>query len=417
MQISLRSTARRLLFGCCAFLAVAEYVHLSTRAARAHAWSEGEQQWQIERAVQLEPQDADYWSRLGHWHLLIDQDSVAALNAYKQSIRQNPNSADSYLEVARLSLIANDHAQLTQALENALRVDPTTPSVNWEAANLYLAVNEVDRALPLFRAASAASPEYSSPAMTLCWRATHNVDQMVALAMPRDPAVYSEFLRYLVLRRETQAADELWSRLIDLRKPTPAKASFLYLDSLIEQHRVSDAVRAWRQLATIDTEINSYLPENGNLVVNSGFKQEILNGGFDWRIAERDKVSLEVAAAADGNSGGHSLEITFDSVNTDTAGILQLIPVEPDSSYSLSFFYKAVELEGAHGMSVVIRDAFTGNTLLATDEILGSTPWQKISQTFTTAPSTSLVSFELKRPGGTLVRGKLLIDDVRLVKE
>jgi hypothetical protein len=124
-----------------------------------------------------------------------------------------------------------------------------------------------------------------------------------------------------------------------------------------------------------------------------------------------------VAAAADGNSGGHSLEITFDSVNTDTAGILQLIPVEPDSSYSLSFFYKAVELEGAHGMSVVIRDAFTGNTLLATDEILGSTPWQKISQTFTTAPSTSLVSFELKRPGGTLVRGKLLIDDVRLVKE
>jgi tetratricopeptide (TPR) repeat protein len=348
---------------------------------------------------------------------LIDQDSVAALNAYKQSIRQNPNSADSYLEVARLSLIANDHAQLTQALENALRVDPTTPSVNWEAANLYLAVNEVDRALPLFRAASAASPEYSSPAMTLCWRATHNVDQMVALAMPQDPAVYSEFLRYLVLRRETQAADELWSRLIDLRKPTPAKASFLYLDSLIEQHRVSDAVRAWRQLATIDTEINSYLPENGNLVVNSGFKQEILNGGFDWRIAERDKVSLEVAAAADGNSGGHSLEITFDSVNTDTAGILQLIPVEPDSSYSLSFFYKAVELEGAHGMSVVIRDAFTGNTLLATDEILGSTPWQKISQTFTTAPSTSLVSFELKRPGGTLVRGKLLIDDVRLVKE
>ena len=288
--------------------------------------------------------------------------------------------------------------------------------MNWKAANLYLAANEVDRALPLFRAASA-SEEYSSPALALCWRATRNVDQMVALAVPQDPANYSEFLRYLVLQHETAAADELWKRFIGLHKPMPARAGFVYLDSLIEQHRVLDAARAWRELATISPEINSYLPKNGNLVVNPGFEQEILNGGFDWRITPLDKVSIELTSAEDSYKGQHSLAVTFNTGNSDTAGIIQLIPVEPDSSYSLSLFYKAEELEGAHGISATVSDVFTGKPLVATNEILGSSPWQKISRTFSTGPSTTLVSLELRHPAGTLIKGKLLIDDVSMVKE
>jgi len=397
-------------------LAIAAFVYLSSRAARAHAWAEGAQQQQIERAVALEPRNADYWYKLGRWHQLGDQ-YTAALNAYNEAVRQNPHVAAPYLEIARLSLIANDHDHLMQALEIAQRVDPTTPSVNWEAANLYLAANEVERSLPLFRAASASSWEYRSPALTLCWRATHDVDQMIAAAMPQEPAVYGEFLRYLVSLHETVAADELWSRSLTLHKAIPAKNGFAYLDSLIEQHRVSDAARTWNELAVMNPEINSYLPKNGNLVVNPGFEQEILNGGFDWRINQLPNVSIELAAAGDSYEGEHSLAVTFNTSNTDTAGILQLIPVEPDSTYSLSMFYKAEELEGAHGISAAVSDAFSRKPLVSSGEILGSTPWQEISQTFSTGSSTTLVSLELKRPAGTLIRGKLFIDDVRVVKK
>lgn len=416
MQLSLRSTARRLLFGCCVILAIAEFVYLSSRAARAHAWSEGVQQWQIERAVALEPRNADYWYRLGRWHLLLDQDTAASLSAYNTAVRQNSQVADYYLEIARLGLFANDRAQLTGAIDNALRVDPTTPSVNWEAANLYLAANDVDRALPRFRTAAASFWEYRSPAATLCWQATHDVDRMVALALPKDAEIYSDFLRYLVLHHETAAADRLWSHFIALHKSTPAKASFLYLDSLLQQHRVSDAVRAWRELAIISPEISAYQPQSDNLVANPGFEKQILNGGFDWRIIPLDKISVE-ETTEDIYRGGHSLAVTFDTSTTGTAGIVQLVPVEPGASYSISLAYKAEELEGAHGLSAVVSDAFTGQPLATTDEILGITPWREISRTFSTGPSTALVSLELKRPAGTLIRGKIIIDDVRVVKE
>ena len=196
----------------------------------------------------------------------------------------------------------------------------------------------------------------------------------------------------------------------------PRRASYTWI-------RLSNSIVCRTQLAhgasllTISPEINSYLPQNGNLVINPGFEQEILNGGFDWRITPLDKVSIELTAAGDSYKGEHSLAVTFNTSNTDTAGIVQLIPVEPESSYLLSLFYKAEELEGAHGISATVSDAFTGKPLVATDEILGSSPWQEISATFRTGPSTVLVSLELKRPGGTLIRGKLLIDDVSVVKE
>jgi tetratricopeptide (TPR) repeat protein len=405
-----------LLFGCCALLANAEFLSLSSRAARAHAWAAGVQQWQLERAVALEPRNAEYWYRLGRWHLLIDQDSMSALNAYNAAVRQNPHVADYYLEIARLGLFDDDRTQLTGALENALRVDPTTPSINWAAANLYLAANQRDRALLLFRTASASSREYRSPAIELGWQATHDVDKMVALGLPPDAEIYGEFMRYLVLRHETAAADTLWPHFIALPKTFPAKAGFVYLDSLLEQHRSSDAVRAWRQLAILSPEISAYLPQYGNLVVNPGFEQEILNGGFDWRITPLDKITVE-RTTEDSFHGDHSLAVTFDTSTSGTAGILQFVPVEPGAIYSLSLAYKTEKLEGAHGISLVVSDAYSGQPLTATDEILGSTPWGEISRSFRTGPSTSLVTLELKRPAGTLVRGKLFIDNVRMVKQ
>ena len=302
---------------------------------RAYDWSEGVQQEQLERAVALEPRNADYWYRLGRWHLMIDQDSAAALTAYNTAVQQNPHIADYYLGIARLGLLANDRAQLTRALENAMSVDPTTPSVNWEAANLYLAANEVDRALPLFRTASASWLDFRFPAQRLCWSATHDVDRMVALALPQDGEAYSDFLRYLVSQGETAAADKLWSHFIGLHKTVPAKAGFLYLDSLLAQHRVSDAMRTWREMAVISPEISSYLPGNDNLVVNPGFEQEGLNGGFDWRITQLDKVTVETTTESI-YKGEHSLSVTFDTATTGTAGIVQLVPVEPSTSYSLS---------------------------------------------------------------------------------
>ncbi len=418
MQISLKSTTRKILFACCALLAIAQFVHLNSRAVRAYAWAAGDQQLQIQRAVALEPRNADYWYRLGRRHWLIDQDSVSALTAYDIAVQQNPHVAGYYIEIARVSLFNNDLGRLMDALENALRVDPTTPSVNWEAANLYLAADEIDRALPLIRNAAASWEEYRSPAIALCWQATHDVDRMAAEALPRDPQAYGEFMRYLLSRQEVVAADHLWPHFAALHEAIPAKEGLRYLDSLLQQHRVSDAVRVWRELSTLSPEIAPYLPssDDRNQVVNSGFEQKILDGGFGWRITPLDKVTVE-NTAEEPFKGERSLAVTFDSSTTDNAGILQWVPLRPAATYSLSFAYKADKLEGAHGICVVVSDAHTGKPLLVTDEMMGSTGWHEISRRFSTGPSTDLVSLELKRPAGTLIRGRLFLDEVRMVKQ
>ena len=165
--------------------------------------------------------------------------------------------------------------------------------------------------------------------------------------------------------------------LLCTKHPQPRLDSYTwirYWNSIV----VSDAVRAWRELANISPEINAYLPQSGNLVVNPGFEQEILNGGFDWRITPLDKIAVE-ETTEDPFKGEHSLAVTFDTSTSGTAGILQLSQWNLAPSYSLSFAYKAEELEGAHGISAVVSDAYTGKALTSTDEILGSTPWLNLA--------------------------------------
>jgi tetratricopeptide (TPR) repeat protein len=415
MQISLQSKVRQIAFFACVLLAVAGFVYLSSRAARAHGWSQGNEQWKIERAVKLEPQNADYWFRLGRWHLLMNQDSSAALNAYQRAVLNNPYNARFYIEIAKLGLLQGDSRQINQALDSALRVAPNTPSVSWDAANIYLAARQYDRALPLFRNASILRPDYCSSAMMLCWGATHDVNQMVAFALPPDVSAYGDFLRFLSAQHESTAAERIWQSLIEFKQPVPLPAAFQYLDFLLDQHKVREAATHWKELAATDANVSSRLAHDGNLVVNSGFEQRALNGGFDWRIVPVEDVKVTFSPS-DFQSGKQSLLIGFRTSKSQSAGISQLIPVEPGTAYLLSLSYKANQLEGARGVAAVVSDAFTGQVLVSTDEFSGTTPWKTVSSTFTTGDSTSLLSLEFKHPGGTLILGDLLIDEVRLVK-
>ena len=52
-----------------------------------------------------------------------------------------------------------------------------------------------------------------------------------------------------------------------------------------------------------------------------------------------------------------------------------------------------------------------------TDDLLGTNPWRLQQARFQTGPNTNLVLLKIVRhPPGPLIRGKLWIDDVRLVE-
>jgi hypothetical protein len=142
----------------------------------------------------------------------------------------------------------------------------------------------------------------------------------------------------------------------------------------------------------------------------------VLNGGFDWLYQQSSDVSLALDPTQS-HSGYRSLLINFDARSLEDAGIRQLIPVQPNTEYDFSAYFKAEDIQGAGGPRFAIQDLYTGQTYFSSDDLKDSTSWKQVSGIFTTGPETKLLIFRVQRvPARSPIRGKLWIDDIRLVK-
>ena len=64
------------------------------------------------------------------------------------------------------------------------------------------------------------------------------------------------------------------------------------------------------------------------------------------------------------HSGNRSLSIVFNSAAVNDAGILQIIPVQPNTNYEFSANFKAEDIEGAGRTAICDPGLLYGNRVL-----------------------------------------------------
>jgi hypothetical protein len=95
-----------------------------------------------------------------------------------------------------------------------------------------------------------------------------------------------------------------------------------------------------------------------------------------------------------------------------------LIPVQPNTPYDFSAYYKNGDLEGAGGPHLVIQDPYSRATYYDRDELRDAGFWKSVGGEFTTGSDCKLVVLRVRRlPEGSPMRGKLWIDDFHLVRK
>ena len=370
----------------------------------------------LQRAIRLEPSNAEYRALLGRYLALSGESLDEAISDYRIAVHLNPYESRYWLDLAAAYQFAGRIEEQAQSVEQAVNLDPTTPHVAWEAANFFLVQGNVTKALPYFRTVLANDPEVVDYALQLCWRATGDANQIFDHALPRRTDLYLSFLRLLVSKQELGAAENAWDHLIGLQQSFPPRVAFPYFRLLIAKQEVAAAKTAWQQLAQIDEEIQPYLPSRENLIVNGGFEETLLNGGFDWWYEPNPHAKLAIDTD-EFHGGTRSLSVTFDGRNAPDAGIAQFIPVKPDTDYEFSAESKTQDIDSASGPRFAIEDAYSLSSYVLTDDLLGSNPWHKQQARFHTGPKTSLIFVKITRePAAPLIRGKLWVDDVRLAE-
>lgn len=416
MQMDLRSPVRRVAVAGISLLFAALYLTFAARAFWAAHLATRPGEADIEKAIRLEPSNSEYPAVLAR-NLAL---SVATLNDaianFQLAVKLNPYNSSYWLDLAGAYQLAGDIDQQAEAVQRAAAADPMTPHVAWQAANFFLLQGEVSKGLPYFHTVLANDPESTDSALQLCWRASGDANQIFDHALPQRPDLYLSFLRLLVAKQEIAAANVAWDHLIGLHQPFPGRSALPYFRLLLATQQVASAVTAWRQLAQVDEQIRPYLPGPENLIVNGGFEENLLNGGFDWWYDANPNAKLAIDTGQF-FSGTRSLSVTFNGRNAPDAGIMQFIPVKPNTDYEFSAQSKTQDIDSASGPRFVIGDTYTLSSYVLTDDLLGSNPWHKQQARFHTGPATNLIFVKIiRQPPGPLIRGKLWIDDLRLIE-
>ncbi|MGC2057286.1 MAG: carbohydrate binding domain-containing protein [Candidatus Sulfotelmatobacter sp.] len=389
------------------------YVLLAGRLFLGSLFDERAEITSLQRAIALDPWNADYRNHLGRYFSLVARDPGAAIQPFRAAVQLDAHAARYWFDLASAYQVLGDVSHQTEALEHAIQADPTTPDVAWEAANFYLVQGDEAKALHEFRVVLQNEPTLADPAIQFCWRINPDVDELLRDVVPPRSEAYIAFLNLLMRKQETPATAKVWEAMMATPQTFELRYVNEYLQYLLNHKDVDQARLVWQQAAP-RFGLSSYVPSGRNLIVNGDFNLDVLNGGFDWQYDKQQSVTLTLDPS-DFHSGHRSLLITFDGPGVTDAGIRQFVAVQPNTSYDFSAYYKNGEIEGAGAPHFTIQDVYTREVLYDSDELKEAGFWKSATGEFTTGADTKLVILHIRRlPEGSPIRGKLWVDDFRL---
>jgi len=393
-------------------VAVGFYVRATSRAYRAFLWAENFTPENLRTAARLQPDNAEFHYRLGRYSLLM-QDFPSAITDLTAAIALNPHDARYWLDLASANLATDNPALTQQALARAIEADPTTPEVVWQTANYELVQGDTELALRRFHDLVENDDEAMLKVLNVCWRATRDPDLIAEKVLPPRPDDYFTFIRFLQNKKPPQAADNVWSHLIALKRPFAPSLAFPYLDSLIGRGELAKAEEAWAQLAVANPEFRPYVPSDDR-IVNGGFELDLLNGGLDWRYSPQQGASVVIDDRR-AHTGNRSLSISFEGSPADS-GVIQLVPVHGNTHYQFRAFMMSEDLETTSPPRFAIHGFSHNQQYLLTDGVTRAPGWQELTGEFTTGPQGDLLLVRIARvPSQRLIRGRIWVDDVALL--
>src|SRR5260221_7986953 len=152
-----------------------------------------------------------------------------------------------------------------------------------------------------------------------------------------------------------------WQSFANLGQPYSVNDTMSVVEYLIAQHQIPDAQQVWRDMAK---QSPSLRPEaaDGNLIVYGSFEEEIIPGGFSWRLDPPASRTLHIDTQ-EFRTGMASVSFTFEGPAFSDYGFSQLIPVKGNQIYEVFVTAKSQEIQSSEGPRIMVEDA-SDRTLL-----------------------------------------------------
>ena len=182
-------------------------------------------------------------------------------------------------------------------------------------------------------------------------------------------------------------------------KDMPADDVRALLSELLTAKRFADAYEVWLVKKGIDRSQS----KETTSISDGGFESEIDPDatGFEWQLERRLERIRASRDSKEFHNGGYSLRVDYDgNSNPSTKVVSQLVLVEPNTDYRLSFAAQTGDIVTGGLPLITVTDATDGH-LLAQSSALpeGTSSWRNYEVDCKTAPDTRAVMISIQRGG------------------
>ena len=375
-------------------------------------------------AVRLDPEQSEYRRALGrvYQYSLESVDPQGALQQLNSAVRLNPYHAQAWLDLGVALELQGKTDQAEACLRRADFLAPNLPASQWAIANFFLLHGNVDEAFRHFRVVLSGTSTYTPAIFNTAWKASNDPKQILDELIPSQGAPQFDYLYFLVGRQKWEEAQDVWARIAASPEKFPAERARQYIDVLaFNLHRPDQAWDVWSELLKKGLISPTEDPVSQNLIFNGHFEQDPTNLGFDWRIAPLEGVYAGLDETTY-RSAAHSLLIQFSgNGNVDYHNVYQLVRVQPNHPYRLSWSMKTEGITTDSGLRMEVRDPYDPRALdQFSDSLIGTAEgWSTSTMDFKTGPKTELIMVTVARvPSAKLdnqIAGKGWVDDVSVV--
>jgi tetratricopeptide (TPR) repeat protein len=425
------TNTRRLLVLVFASVTAAMLSYLGIRNALAVHYSDQGTLEGYQRAIHLEPKNAQNWYLLGRYLRLElnHPDPKGAVRALKMSLALDPRSARTWLELASVYEGEGSLYAAREAFTHAKVAYPRSAEVSWQYGNFLLRAGETQTAVPEIYQAVQEDPSLGLPAFSTLRRFEPDIDSVLNRDLPRIPTIYLDILWGSYYDGPTNVSLKVWNLLFELRKTMPqspvpeghfqhtGETLFSLVDKLILKGPISEAQRVWNEVLTF-LDIPRPNDPPGSLVWDGGFETDVTGGGFSWRMPPLGPVVRYSQNTK--HSGKRSLQVRFDGKrNVDFHDVCQFVSVSPEVDYDLSAWLRTDTLTTNSGIFLRLNTPFNDAIGATTPEVTGTIPWTRFNVEWKAARDVHIAQICLVRLQSqkldNKISGSVWLDDVALV--
>jgi tetratricopeptide (TPR) repeat protein len=341
-----------------------------------------------DEAVKLTPNDAEAHRARA---VVLNNSGLKehAMKELEVAVSLRPRDDLLWLDVGMLRDGYGDTAAALVAFDHSVRLAPYYGHPYWQRGNLLVRLGRYDEGFTDLRFAAASNRDFLPSLIDLAWGISKGDAQLTEqLVNFEDDRTRLALSRYFARRGKTREAVQQF-RKITTSVSEDARADLVR--TLIQSKAFPEAFEIWKS--------GSANANSTSIIQDGGFEQELTfdQNEFGWRAPKYDNVvfALDVNGP---HSGSRSLRIRFDGYDNSAPVLAQLLLVEPERSYRVSFAVKTKDLVTGGLPTFRVVDA-------GSEKVLGTSPgfqdargvWTIMTVDFKTLPASPAVFLRLER--------------------